>query len=240
MSSGLVPDVGPAFPVVLPIGGGRTRGAGAAALGGVLGTPGGPTREEEEAVKELAEAGARADAAGAGEPWPERPGAGVGVEAEKPQKDEDGEAEAAMWKALADILRTRMTLQARAAEQPPVAGLNVALIPVTATEGMPPAGPGFGFGALPPPALPGAGLPLARSGWASVASSGDMGLPPLTSPYGGFWGERDGGVQGLGEPALVLLGPPPCLPALPHKAAWRPTRRRPYDAQHAPSLRAFL
>mmetsp|Transcript_4004 Transcript_4004/g.8136 ORF Transcript_4004/g.8136 Transcript_4004/m.8136 type:complete len:247 (-) Transcript_4004:139-879(-) len=246
MSTGLVPDVGPAFPVVLPVG--KPRGAGAAALLAAAEAPGAPTREEDDAVKDLAEAGARADAGEAGEAPAERPGEGgekAGEDAEKPPPREKGEeAEAAMWKALSEILRTRMHLQARAAERPPVAGLNVSLVPVTAADGLPPAGPGLGMGALPPPLpMPVPGMPLPRGSMVTAAEGGDWGMPPIASTYAGARGAphwTGAGFHGLGRPELLLLGPCPGPTPRPEDAAWRPFRRRSPGSRLAPSVRAFL
>lgn len=145
-----VPGLGPAFPVVIPVGkpGGSSSGGAAAA----------------------ASQGAAADGGGGG--------------------GSDG-AEAAMWKALASVINTRLTAKpspnaAFVAAPSPRAGRSRVV-----ASGLPTVGPGYGMGALPRTGMgAGLGLPLAGSGsqawYVSAAQGGDLGRPPAFQ--GGYSG----------------------------------------------------
>ncbi|CAK9113725.1 unnamed protein product [Durusdinium trenchii] len=69
--------------------------------------------------------------------------------------EEGPEAEAAMWKALGDVVTTRLRLAAdRVSKGPP----QPAAPPFTSASALPPVGPGLGMGALPP-------VPVSGAGW---------------------------------------------------------------------------
>ncbi|CAL1159549.1 unnamed protein product [Cladocopium goreaui] len=122
--SSLTGDVGPAFPVVIPVGRAGT------------------------AVDEAATISS-ANAAGS---------------------QEGAEAEAAMWKALGDVVTTRLRLAAdrisQGAPQPSAP-------PFTSTSRLPPIGPGLGMGALPSVPVSGAG----PGPWGTIPP-----MPPVVAP----------------------------------------------------------
>eukprot|EP00434_Breviolum_minutum_P031873 symbB.v1.2.028188.t1/scaffold2964.1/size66406/6 len=122
--SSLTGDVGPAFPVVIPVGRAGTPAATA-------------TTVTTEATSD---------------------------------SGEGAEAEAAMWKALGDVVTTRLRLAAdrisQGAPQPSAP-------PFTSTSGLPPIGPGLGMGALPSVPVSGAG----PGPWGSPPP-----MPPVVAP----------------------------------------------------------
>lgn len=85
----------------------------------------------------------------------------VPVDATAAQELARGEAEAAMWRALGDVVRTKLQTASRHQDmvtQAELAAASGTLFP-RATQGLPAAGPGLGMGALPPEGL---GVPLAK------------------------------------------------------------------------------
>ncbi|CAE7638468.1 unnamed protein product [Symbiodinium pilosum] len=120
--SSLTGEVGPAFPVVIPVG-------------------------RAGAVEE------------AGAPLPSDPTA-----------DSGPEAEAAMWKALGDVVTTRLKLAAdrlsKGPSSPPAP-------PFMSGSALPPVGPGLGMGALPPVPVSGAG----PGPWGALPP-----MPPVVAP----------------------------------------------------------
>lgn len=136
-------------------------------------------------------------------------------------------AEAAMWHALADVIRARL-LQVR-----PGAAAKVSITPPDVNQTMlPPVGEGLGMGALPPlmGALHSAGdtLPVTTSGYVTATLGGDSGLPISTMhPTGG---SKLGGLQmGIVPLGLLLVpGAPTAAPigltAIEPHLGWLPVR----------------
>eukprot|EP00439_Symbiodinium_sp_Y106_P046041 s106_g5.t2 len=125
--SSLTGDVGPAFPVVIPVGRAgsieeATVPSNAANDSGSSGGPAGP------------------------------------------------EAEAAMWKALGDVVTTRLKLAADTLSKGPV---SAPAPPFTSSSALPPVGPGLGMGALPPVPVSGAG----PGPWGALPP-----MPPVVAP----------------------------------------------------------
>lgn len=92
-----------------------------------------------------------------------------------------------MWRALSDVIRTRLNIKAAEAAR------AAAPFGAPPSGALPPVGPGLGMGALP------GGLGPAPAGWAS-AGDGNGGLPSAMRPW---MGGVDGTVYGL------LLAPVP-------------------------------
>ncbi|CAE6924906.1 unnamed protein product [Symbiodinium natans] len=123
--SSLTGDVGPAFPVVIPVGRAGT-------------------------VEELAAPSTSAASDSAHESGPE--------------------AEAAMWKALGDVVTTRLKL---AADQLSKGPSSPAAPPFMSSSALPPVGPGLGMGALPSVPVSGAG----PGPWGALPP-----MPPVVAP----------------------------------------------------------
>eukprot|EP00439_Symbiodinium_sp_Y106_P043739 s106_g5.t1 len=80
------------------------------------------------------------------------------------------EAEAAMWKALGDVVTTRLKLAADTLSKGPV---SAPAPPFTSSSALPPVGPGLGMGALPPVPVSGAG----PGPWGALPP-----MPPVVAP----------------------------------------------------------
>lgn len=179
----IAPQLGPAFPVVIPIGGPKNH----------LAEPG---------QEQMPAPGSTNPEGGSGAPTSTGPVQGL--------------AEAAMWKAMGDVVVARLTGQSARAAATSMLQTRLRTSFAELDDGLPPYGPGLGMGAAPPPGPDGYGkggtyaltpangwAPGGRAMWDApsisrmwMGAEPPAGFTPIT--LGGMWTALPGGDGGVG------------------------------------------